>query len=162
MRKGLIATAIISGLVGFASGAAFWYFASPLFIDQAVNESLAEADAQAVLAQGTFGDVDAIHKGDGTATVYRGVDGRRTLRLTDFRVTNGPALEVWLVASKDVTSSGDVTGAKTVSLGRLKGNVGDQNYTLPPDLDLDEFQTVVIWCEQFSVLFSPARLTAPA
>ncbi|MEL6921688.1 MAG: DM13 domain-containing protein, partial [Pseudomonadota bacterium] len=41
----------------------------------------------------------------------------------------------------------------------LKGNVGDQTYTIPADVDLKQYKSVVIWCEQFGVLFSPATLT---
>lgn len=158
MNKKLVITAVVSGLLGFVAGAAFWYLASPLFIDQEVSETISPADAQQVLAQGTFSDVDSLHKGMGTATIYEGVGGRRVLRLSDFRVTNGPDLKVWLVAKSAIASADDVKNSESVSLGRLKGNVGDQNYDLPADLDLGKYTSVVIWCEQFGVLFSPATL----
>jgi hypothetical protein len=46
-----------------------------------------------------------------------------------------------------------------VSLGDLKGNIGDQNYEIPTDVDLEEFSTVEIWCERFGVGFGSATLT---
>ena len=45
-----------------------------------------------------------------------------------------------------------------VDLGRLKGNVGEQNYEIPIDVDLSEFDTVVVWCKRFSVAFTAADL----
>jgi len=44
------------------------------------------------------------------------------------------------------------------SLGRLKGNVGDQQYDVPRDLDLGEYTHVVIWCRAFSAGIAQAPL----
>ena len=161
MRKKLIAVAFVAGLVGFVAGNAFWYLASPLWIDVQVAEGISAAETAKVIRTGTFVDADGAHKGRGTATIYEGNEGQHTLRLSDFEVTNGPDLKVWLVAKADIKSASDVTDSEWLSLGRLKGNIGDQNYDIPSDADLSEFGSVVIWCEQFSVLFSPATLEQP-
>jgi hypothetical protein len=42
----------------------------------------------------------------------------------------------------------------------LKGNIGDQNYALPADVDIDRYRTVTIWCRRFSVNFGSAPLAA--
>ncbi len=157
MNKTLVA-ALISGIVGFAAGNAFWYLASPLWIDVTVSES-APTQASATLLTGAFRDADSIHRGRGTVTILDAGNGRRIARLTDFQVTNGPDLEVWLVAKQNIQSSGDVTASKYVSLGQLKGNIGDQNYEIPANVDIDDYESIVIWCEQFGVLFSAADLT---
>ena len=47
-----------------------------------------------------------------------------------------------------------------VDLGRLRAFKGSQNYKVPKGLALDKFKHVVIWCEQFGVLISPAKLAA--
>lgn len=150
--------AAVAGLVGFVAGNAFWYLASPLWIDNVVAESVSAAATETKLAEGRFRDTDAVHKGKGTAAIYAGTDGRRIVRLTAFEVTNGPDLEVWLSAHPDIKQSADVTGGPYLSLGRLKGNIGDQTYDIPADTDLAKFKSVVIWCEQFGVLFSAAPL----
>ncbi len=157
--KKLILVAFVAGAIGFVAGNAFWYLASPLWIDQVVAEGIGESQAAKVLASGTFTDADAAHSGSGSATIFEGSDGRRTLRLADFEVTNGPDLEVWLVAAADITQSSDVANSEWLALGQLKGNIGDQNYDIPADADLSKYNSVVIWCEQFGVLFSPARLS---
>ena len=157
MKKTLMIAAL-AGLVGFGAGNAFWYLASPLWIDVTVSESASAAETASVIGSATFAGADAIHQGSGTATVFEGTDGKRIVRFTDFEVTNGPDLKVWLVANPDVTEADDVNNAEYVSLGVLKGNIGDQNYDIPEGVDLEKFQSVVIWCEQFSVLFASASL----
>jgi hypothetical protein len=42
----------------------------------------------------------------------------------------------------------------------LKGNVGNQLYTVPDDTDLVELHSVTIWCDRFDVSFGAAELIA--
>lgn len=125
--------------------------------DQAADDAMPEA-APAQVARGEFRDADAIHKGSGDAVVYRLPDGRHVVRFEDFRTTNGPALVVYLAQHPNPVVAGDVTDGGFLDLGKLKGNVGNQNYIIPADIDVAEYGSVVIWCELFDVLFSPASL----
>lgn len=146
---------LFGALVGAPVGAFLWYAFSPLLFDEVVEERLVEAQ---VLASGSFRDADRAHKGQGTAMLVALPGGGHQVQLSDFQVTNGPDLEVWLSAHPDPDTSADVSGNPWVSLGQLKGNVGDQAYPVPSETDLDQIRSVVIWCEQFGVLFSPAAL----
>ena len=105
---------------------------------------------------GNFRDADSFHKGSGTATIYRSSDGESVLRLEDFRVTNGPELHVLLVPNPDPQGRDDVEGY--IGLGKLKGNMGNQNYFLPEGEDGSGFGSVVIYCRPFHVVFSVATL----
>ena len=125
--------------------------------DQAAADEM-PSSAPTVLASGNFVDADAIHKGSGRATVYELADGRHVVRFEDFRTTNGPALVVYLSKHPAPRSASEVTDGGFVSLGKLKGNVGNQNYTVPSGTNISEYNSVVIWCELFDVLFSPAAL----
>jgi hypothetical protein len=144
-----------------------WYLFRPelLFVDQTVSESFPAqtggpvTGAPTVLAEGRFHSV--AHESKGLATVYKLADGKRVLRLTDFATSNGPAVYVYLVAAKDAVDSAAVRQADTIDLGPLKGNIGDQNYELPADVDLTKFQAVSIWCRRFSVNFATAPLSVP-
>ena len=110
-----------------------------------------------VLSQGSFYDI--AHVGGGQALVYQLADGSRVLRLQDFEVDNGPDLHVYLVPINPVPDSVGVEIPGSGDLGKLKGNIGDQNYEIPADLDLSQFQSVVIWCQPFRVPFTAAALT---
>ena len=122
------------------------------------TETAEEMPAEPVtLLSGEWIEIDPVHKASGTATIYE-VDGSQVLRLDDFRVTNGPELHV-LLAKNTPTAIFDGVGDDYVDLGLLKGNVGSQNYEIPADVNLDEFQSVVIYCVPFHVVFSSAALS---
>ena len=155
--KQLLAGFMVGVLLGAPGGAFLWYAFSPLFFDDVVTETLAEAQA---MRSGEFRNADRSHRGMGTAQLVALSGGGYEVQFTNFEVTNGPDLEVWLSAHPDPETSTDVISNAWISLGQLKGNVGDQAYPIPAGTELAEFNSVVIWCEQFGVLFSPAALAA--
>jgi hypothetical protein len=95
----------------------------------------------------------------GTATAYELEDGQRILRLEDFESTNGPDLYVCLTVA-GAADDDAALDAEFVDLGGLTGNIGDQNYVIPDDVDLDRFDSVVIWCRRFPTSFGVADLSA--
>ena len=102
---------------------------------------------------GTFvGAGDGIHNAEGVAKVITLQDGNRVLRLENLKATNGPDLYVYLASDKGASD--------IVDLGRLKGNIGNQNYNISPGTDLTKYNTVLIWCKSFSVLFGSATLAS--
>ena len=103
------------------------------------------------LAGSFAGAGDGIHNAEGAAKVIRVADGSNVLRLENLKVTNGPDLYVYLVTDKQASDY--------VDLGRLKANNGNQNYDIPEGTDLSKYDTGVVWCKQFSVLFGSAELT---
>lgn len=115
-------------------------------------------DEPTVLLMGSFIEIDPIHSAEGSATIYELPDGDRVLRFEDFRSKNGPDLHVYL--SKEApTSTFAGLGADEIHLGALKGNVGNQNYEVPADVDLSQYRSVVIYCVPFRVVFSTAEFS---
>ena len=140
-------------------------------IDQPVDEDMppaltanepgavvATSGSSVVLKQGGFRDADRFHKGAGRATIYRGPDGAHLLRLEDFNVTNGTDLHVILSPDPDPQDREGVHAGGYVDLGSLKGNVGNQNYPVPDDVNVGTLGSVVIYCAPFQVIFSVAPL----
>ena len=120
-------------------------------MDQVQQQTQNNAATTNVLRTGSFVGVgDGIHNAEGTAKVIPLQDGSNILRLEDLRVTNGPDLYVYLATDK---SSSDF-----VNVGKLKANNGNQNYDVPTETDLTKYNTVLIWCRPFSVLFGSAEL----
>ena len=126
-------------------------------VDSAAQMPDEQMDEALQLQQGQFKDADSFHKGAGSATIYQLSGGERVLRFEDFSVTNGPDLHVLLAAHPNPASRDDVHEAY-IDLGPLKGNVGNQNYDIPADVDLSQYQSVVIYCEPFHVVFATATL----
>ena len=101
--------------------------------------------------------IDGFHKGTGHATIYLGQDGTRLLRFEDFKVTNGPELHVVLSPyGGPEEKGGRLKSPGWIDLGKLKGNIGNQNYLIPDDVDIGIHNSVTIWCKPFNVIFSVA------
>lgn len=154
-RKLLVPIVALAGVAAVVG----WYLFRPerLFIDRTVSEAPPAASATAVIV--VSGDFHSnAHQTSGRATVYQLADGRRLLRLSGFATSNGPDVRVYLVAAADVNDNDAADRDGFVDLGELKGNVGDQNYILPVDVDLRRYRAVSIWCRRFSVNFGAAPL----
>ena len=118
----------------------------------------AAAPQPELLREGQFRGTDDFHRGSGTATIFRTPDDKLVLRLTDFMVTNGPALSV-LLSSAPAPASSQQLG-DYIDVGALKGNIGNQNYEIPAGIDLAAYNSVVIYCVPFRVVFATATLPA--
>ncbi|MAQ77291.1 hypothetical protein CL684_02085 [Candidatus Campbellbacteria bacterium] len=170
-------------IISIALLALVWYLISPLVTNTTVNEELPVENLanravpgdiivgndisisedmedmqisqgeMSVVEAGTFSGADDFHQAAGKLKIIR--DEEKTyLRFEDFEVTNGPDLFVTL-NKKSNPSSADFGEHVTVS--RLKGNIGAQNYDVSA-YNLDEYESVSIYCRAFSTLFATAQL----
>ncbi len=151
-RRDLRAPVIAAYLLTAAVAAV--YLGRSMFFDDTVDENVVMASAaNKLLSRGSFEPL--AHPAEGVATTIRRAGGGDVLTLTDFAVSNGPDLRLYLVAGPARDES-EVDSFE--DLGALKGNKGDQQYDLPRGLDLDRYTTVVVWCRAFSVAFARAPL----
>ena len=122
-----------------------------------ISDSMPEAEPEpVVVSKGEFVGQDASHQGSGTATIYRLSEGH-LLRFEQFDVTNGPDLHVILTGHPSPTTSAELHETY-IDLGSLKGNVGNQNFTIPAGVQVEPYQSVVIYCKPFQVIFAIAKL----
>ncbi|MFB6511909.1 DM13 domain-containing protein [Streptomyces virginiae] len=157
--------------------ALYWLQPWKLWQDETVREALPAAAAPSApgasaavpgapaapvtVARGTL--ISHEHSTTGTVELIRLPDGSHTLRLANLDTSNGPDLRVWLT---DAPVKEGVAGwrvfddGKHTSLGKLKGNKGDQNYPVPADVNIADFSSVTIWCDRFDVSFGAASLAA--
>ena len=120
-------------------------------VNESMNETKMTNDTMTLM--GNFVEAgDGFHKAEGIVKVINLADGRTFLRLENLKTTNGPDLYVYLSVGKDPSD--------IVNLGRLKGNIGNQNYEIPAGTDLSKYDTVLIWCKAFSTLFGSAKLSS--
>ncbi|TDB87204.1 hypothetical protein E1266_33080 [Actinomadura sp. 7K534] len=161
---GLLAVLVVSAGVGL-------YLFQPwkAFTDTTVNEALPSAspsvspsaavarqeEGPVRLAGGRF--VSHEHGTSGKAFTVRLANGERLLRLEDLSTSEGPDVRVYL-SRRDAGAVRDGLGKGAVELGKLKGNLGDQNYGVPAGADVSGFRSAVIWCKRFSVSFGAADL----
>jgi hypothetical protein len=164
--RGLVISFAVGAVLGIAGGVALGVFVYPyvfladIVAADKVPEKPAGQPERKVIARGTFihaNPSDPIHWGKGRVTIHEGL-----LHLEpDFEVGPGPKYHVYLVPEAEITPSTNVEKTMFVDLGRLKAFKGSQNFEVPAGVDVAKFANVVIWCEQFGVLISPAKLTPP-
>jgi electron transfer DM13 len=152
---------VVGGMLGVAGGFAAAIFVYPFIFlaDITGTERVDAAAAGKLVATGGFIHAkpsDPIHYGRGKVSVYEHVVHLED----DFQVGPGPKFHVYLVPEKTVTPDTDVARSMFIDLGRLKAFQGSQNYPVPAGVALADYGSVVIWCEQFGVLISPASLAA--
>ena len=153
-----IAILFIGGVFGTGFGVAVGFFLFPYILPplEALKQLAVEEDA-APVAAGTFSHANPsnpIHYGKGAVKVFES-----TLFLEDnFKVGPGPKYHIYLIPKAGIRANGDLINQMCVDLGRLRTFKGSQNYRIPEGTDLASFKSVIIWCEQFNVLISPADL----
>jgi len=150
---------LAGSVLGTGFGVALGFFLFPFVFPPAPSMDVLTAEEQTeVLARGTFiqaNPFDPVHYGRGSVTVYRDV----VYLGPDFEVGPGPKFHVYLVPRTPVRQSAHLDNVMYVDLGRLRSFKGAQKYRLPKSINIREYPSVVIWCERFGVLISPADLT---
>jgi hypothetical protein len=154
-----IAIFTLGGALGTGFGVVLGFFTFPyVFPPPAASEQLAEAERLNLVATGRFihaNPSDPVHHGQGKVSVYQ----HAVFLERDFEVGPGPAFHVYLVRKTSLRSSSDLKDAMFVDLGGLRAFKGSQRYAIPAGVDPQDYQSVIIWCERFGVLISPADLT---
>ena len=146
-------------LVAVVGGGGFAAFRpDKLFVNDRVNESFPAqtigAAAPALLSEGNF--TSQVHHTEGNAALYK-TGAAYTLRLMNFATSNGPDVHLYLTQGEG-TDNASIKAGHFLDLGNLKGNIGDQNYTLPAGFDPAKYHGVSVWCKRFAVGFAGTDL----
>jgi hypothetical protein len=134
-----------------------FFFFPYVFPPPAASEQLSESERSTLIAAGSFihaNPSDPVHYGKGSVSVYE----HAVFIESDFEVGPGPAFHVYLVPKAAIRASADLKGADFVDMGGLRAFKGSQRYGIPAGVDARKYSSVIIWCQQFSVLISPADL----
>lgn len=108
--------------------------------------------------QGEFVRLDPIHKARGIVYLIADPDNKSQSLLifsNDSSITPGP--DLWVYLSKSVNPRQEL--GIFLDLGLLKGTKCAQSYVVNKSInELKDYQSAIIHCKQFSVLFSYALL----
>ncbi|PCJ65622.1 MAG: hypothetical protein COA58_09460 [Bacteroidetes bacterium] len=112
-----------------------------------VNDTFVPMDSDSLTLSGTF--MSDVHPTSGTISVFD--DGtEQTIAFEDFKSDNGPDLRVYVSTS--------LSDNEFIELGKLTAVSGSFSYKTSSTTDLSKFKNVLIWCEDFDVLFGHAVL----
>ncbi|AZM61117.1 MULTISPECIES: DM13 domain-containing protein [unclassified Streptomyces] len=175
-----VAGALLVALAGAGFGL-YWFQPWKLWVDETVQEALPVTAGTAPATPSGTPSPDASpapspagpvtvasgelisheHATSGTVRLVQLADGSHVVRLENLDTSNGPDLRVWLTDAPVVEGRAGwhlFDDGEYVSLGRLKGNKGSQNYVLPAGVDPGRYRSVSIWCDRFDVSFGAAAL----
>jgi len=150
MRNLVKSTLIALATVGTLTGP----MVTPVFAQTATAE-------QVLGASGTFAKKKYKIKGD-WSVVQR--NGQTYIKLSeDFKTKNGPDLKIFLSPKTVAAVNGKNAVNGAINLGALKSNKGGQEYLVPAGVNLANFNSVLVHCEAYSVLWGAGDLsTAPS
>ncbi|MBX3082560.1 MAG: DM13 domain-containing protein [Anaerolineae bacterium] len=117
--------------------------------------------AQDAILGGRFTEIDAVHRATGRARLYRMTNQSVILQLEDgFSVTNAPNLTLYLCGTEKPATIADleVQGASPFEVGDLLGSSGEQRFTIPGQLPLERYKSVVIVSKSLARIYSYAVL----
>jgi hypothetical protein len=159
--------------LGLVALGVYWFEPQALFIDKRVSDPVPvvagptpkaadEPAASTTVPPGPVdlgtGDLVSLdHSTSGRVRILQLADGSRFLRLEDLRTDNGPVVRVYL-SSNPADGPEGAFDDTYVDLGEMQGNLGDQNYAIPADVDPLDYASVVIWCDRFDSAFGAADL----
>lgn len=125
-------------------------------------------EGQTAVRRGTFTTITPNRSAQGSMTLYEMPDGSRYLWLSDFSVINGPALRLFvsplnaaallaLTRDNDPTNDEYQLTLEDVRLDPLRANVGNQAYEVPREINLDRYNSILIYSTDLNLLYSYAQ-----
>jgi hypothetical protein len=136
-----------------------YHLISPMFMTTVAHEQLPKVNYVLSNSGATIiepleelvsGDVmSGTHPASGRAIIYNN-NGQKILRFEDLETMNGPGLSIYLAT--------DTSAEDTLDLGEAEATRGNINYELPTDIDLNKYDTVLIWCDTYNKLYAYAEL----
>jgi hypothetical protein len=142
--KSLIIIAALSSIL-FLSACNKSNDATPAIVP--ANETFNPATAT-LLKQGSLSG-NMSYTVSGSVKLYD-YQGKKYIYFENFSSSNGPDLKVYVATTN--------TASQFVSLGALKGVSGNQAYVVSNPPDFTQYNKVLIWCQQFSVLFGSSAI----
>ena len=150
MKKKLVYL-IIGSIIIFGGGLGTYFYLNPLGDG---NEITAQGT---IISNGQLVDADSSHEGSGTVQIVQVEANVLELQFLEVEITNGPDLFVYLSKKPSFSDPYDSIG-EFIDLGKLTYNSGNFSYTVPSSVQLEDYKSVVIYCKQYSVVFTYATL----
>jgi hypothetical protein len=162
---------ILAGIVAVIALGAL--IAAPKFLpkdavvlDQDVPAGTDTSSDVVVHGSASWRDGDPGHRASGTIDIVT-VDGTPFLRLSDFTLTSGPDVYLYLTAKADATSRQDVEGdgvrIPVVTHEDKDSRLNERGtFFVATSLSLDEllsYSGAAAWCDDFNVLFANAAFS---
>ncbi|MGB6295220.1 MAG: DM13 domain-containing protein [Rivularia sp. (in: cyanobacteria)] len=144
----------IASIVLFGSVGQLAISAQPAQAQRAAQGIRVAAKSKSLIASGNF--VNQEKATSGKAKIVN-VNGKRYLEFDNaFRTGNGPDVKIILHRNSSIPLN--IREGNYITLGRIKSFNGKQRYAIPNNVNLANYKSVGIWCEEFNATFGFASL----
>ena len=154
MKVNKIAGLGIASIVLFGSVASVVVSSTVAEARPALRTTTVAKKSQSVLASGNF--VKSEKATTGKAKIVN-MNGKRYLKF-DKAFSTGDGPDVKVILHKNSSVPANIKEGNYITLARIKSFNGAQTYAIPDNVNLDEFKSVGIWCEEFNATFGYASL----
>jgi len=151
IKTSLIIVSLILGYFG-------WYALSPLIFKGETGKEDLDLSSGTVILSGEFEHIDKFHYGSGSVLVFKDEQGNLELKFVNVEISNGPDLYIYLSNKESFSGTNDDDG-NSYDLGKLLYTSGNFSRLIPTDVDIIEYNSVLIWCKRASVVFTWAALS---
>ena len=128
--------------------------------DRFINDDVPAAIGQNRVIGGLFQPASETIDAEGDLTIYETADGSHIVRFDNLDVTHTPEMRVYLSAAfNPLTQEEMEQNGSFHNVSELRGNAGNQNYTLAPEIDLSGYNSIVIYSEALGVVIAYARFS---
>ncbi|MDJ0598415.1 MAG: DM13 domain-containing protein [Crocosphaera sp.] len=151
----LVAFGLSSSLL-LGSAVSLTFFPSQALANQTQDQLISQQVT--VLSSSNFVTVEQDHQTTGQVRLIR-LNGKRYLDFdSEFTTAQGPDVEIILYRGQEVPLK--VSEEDYITLAKLKSFNGSQRYEIPDNIDLDNIESIGIWCRKFNVTFAYASLSS--
>ena len=154
----------LKNIVALAATSLMTVGGTALFSGNVVASTLTNTESPVLIASNPDGAANqskfvTVGSGKSTEGTFKVIEegGKKYIEFSeDFRVSRGPDLEIILHKNSTVASS--IGESDYISLASIESFSGTQRYEVPENVDLNEYASVAVWCEDFNVTFGYAPL----
>jgi hypothetical protein len=123
------------------------------------NTPFEQPSGSQIIVTGQFASIDSVRQASGNLTIYQNPDGTRLLHIEEnFRISRAPEMHLILTRNPDPMAESTGVGVDYIDIGVLRGNVGQQNYTIPPSVDFNRYPVLAIYSSQYDAVLGTATL----
>ena len=117
-----------------------------------------QTDAQN-MAKSRSGSFQSLHAPTkGTVKLAQNAAGRWTLTVSNLKTEAAPDLKIWLMTQKVVKDTPEIKKNNPIDLGIIATTLKSKTFILPANIKAEQIQNVVLWRDQFRVVFATAAL----
>jgi hypothetical protein len=148
----ILIVSIVVVIIGTGTGLGIYFWLNPL------GSGSQTLEPGTTLSSGTFVEIDSSHWGRGPVNIVNLTDGSLQVQFDGVEIADGPDLYVYLSNKTTFTGIFDDEG-EIIDLGLLPFDEGTFAVDIPGGTNITNVNSVLIWCLQFTVVFTYATLS---